>query len=70
MSPTPNYRAHGFRQRTFTYAYCGRTEVDYVCRRCETIVLNLATGCQYCAAKTAKQEEQFAVFLAAKKGAP
>ena len=36
------------RARTFQYNWCDKTETDYVCERCETIVLDLANGCQHC----------------------
>lgn len=35
------------RQRTLTY-WDGSTETDYVCERCETIVLDPPAGCQHC----------------------
>ena len=36
------------RQRTFYYPWCDKTETDYVCEHCETIVLDVAAGCQQC----------------------
>jgi len=44
-----NYRARGARKRVFVYQWCGITEVDYVCRMCETIVRDRVEGCQHCA---------------------
>ncbi|TSA51867.1 MAG: hypothetical protein D4R44_06910 [Actinobacteria bacterium] len=35
------------RKRTFTY-HDGTSETDYVCERCETIVLDPPAGCQHC----------------------
>lgn len=39
------------RQRTFTYHWCGKTEVDYVCSHCETVIVDVDAGCQHCKAK-------------------
>ena len=36
------------RQRTFHYNWCGRTETDYVCEHCETIIMDALAGCQHC----------------------
>jgi hypothetical protein len=37
-----------YRKRTFYYSWCDRTEIDYVCRHCETVILDTAAGCQWC----------------------
>jgi hypothetical protein len=54
------------RKREFTYAWCGITEVDYVCERCETIVLDPAAGCQHCHDTNEKRQSRLAAFLQAK----
>lgn len=35
------------RKRTFYYSWCDKTEIDWVCTHCETIVLDGVT-CQWC----------------------
>lgn len=60
------YRGHGLRARTFTYAWCGVTETDYVCTRCDTIVLDGVT-CQQCAPKVRALSERSLAFFASRK---
>jgi len=57
------------RKRSFYYAWCGRTEVDYVCEQCCTIVLDTNKGCQHCSETEAKAKERLARFLA-ERGKP
>lgn len=39
------------RQRTFHYSWCNKTETDYVCSHCETVIVDVEAGCQHCKAK-------------------
>lgn len=55
------------RKRVFTYQWCGRTETDYVCTHCETIVLDPAKGCQHCKETDDKAKARIAALLAKKK---
>jgi hypothetical protein len=54
------------RKREFTYTWCGITEVDYVCERCETIVLEPSLGCQHCHETDEKKTARITALLAAK----
>lgn len=36
------------RKRTFYYPWCDKTETDFVCKHCETIVEDVIAGCQWC----------------------
>jgi hypothetical protein len=55
------------RRREFYYAWCNTTEVDYVCERCLTIVLNPQAGCQHCHETEEKARARLAEFLAKRK---
>lgn len=52
------------RQRTFYYSWCGKTETDHVCSHCETIVVDVAAGCQHCS----QSAEKSAIRIAKLKG--
>jgi len=56
-----------FRSRMFVYQWCGRTECDVVCTRCETIVLDPSKGCQHCQVKEEKQRAHLLSFLESRK---
>jgi transcription initiation factor IIE alpha subunit len=52
----PNPQPPNTRKRTFHYAWCNRTEVDYVCQRCGTIVVE--GECLHCTNKAQRQFEK------------
>lgn len=65
-----DYQASGFRKRVHQFVWSGRTETDYVCRRCCTIVPDTTKGCGVCIQADAAQEEQKAkarAFFAERK---
>ena len=55
------------RRREFYYAWCGLTEVDYVCEHCLTIVLDPPAGCQHCHDTEEKARVRLAEFLQKRK---
>ena len=55
---------HRYRKRVWTYQWCGRMEVDWVCLKCETIVLDPEKGCQHCRKQSTMKQEKFQAFLA------
>ena len=60
------YRDLGLRRREFTYAWCNRTEIDFVCTRCLAIALD-GKHCQYCRAMRELAKERARKFVEEQK---
>ena len=59
---------HNMRRRVWDYRGDGQVEYDYVCLKCETIVLDPQAGCQYCKGRQERDRARLSTFLAKREG--